>query len=211
MWHRRPLILAPLLLLPAVVSRAATAVAAPASAGDEPNAIAEQALRSGSAPVVVLRHAIAPGTFDPAHFDLNDCRTQRNLDARGQAQARRIGHWFRERGLQPARVRSSPWCRCLDTARLAFGHAEIWPALGSPHGRPAAERLQALTELQQALRQLSAALPDGAKPPPAFEVWMTHQFVISALLNRATQSGEGVVLGTTADGLPKLIAPFQPA
>jgi hypothetical protein len=37
--------------------------------------------------VVVLRHSFAPGGFDPPDARLDDCSTQRNLDARGRAQA----------------------------------------------------------------------------------------------------------------------------
>jgi phosphohistidine phosphatase SixA len=91
-------------------STAAGAAAAPAT-GDDVAAL----LRTGGA-VVAFRHALAPGTFDPPEFRLGDCGTQRNLSDEGRAQARRIGAWFRDRSLAPARVRSSPWCRCLDTA-----------------------------------------------------------------------------------------------
>ena len=87
-------------------------------------------LREGGV-VIAFRHARAPGTFDPPGFRLGDCRTQRNLDDEGRAQARRIGAWFDARGLKPARLRSSPWCRCLETATLAFGRPEAWPALAS--------------------------------------------------------------------------------
>lgn len=86
-------------------------------------------LRQGGV-VVAFRHALAPGTFDPPGFLVEDCRTQRNLNDEGREQARAIGRWFQAQGLRPARVRSSPWCRCLDTARLAFGQADVWPALG---------------------------------------------------------------------------------
>src|SRR5262245_58346084 len=71
---------------------------------------------AGGGAVVAFRHALAPGTFDPPGFVLADCRTQRNLDDEGRAQAQRIGAWFEARRLRPAAVRSSPWCRCLDTA-----------------------------------------------------------------------------------------------
>ena len=96
---------------------------------------AEALLRKGGV-VVVFRHALAPGTFDPPGMRLGDCSTQRNLSDAGRAQARRIGEWFKERQLQPAAVRSSPWCRCMDSATLAFGTPEVWAALGSPHGAP---------------------------------------------------------------------------
>ncbi len=140
-------------------------------------------LRRGSA-VVLFRHALAPGTFDPPGMQLSDCRTQRNLSDEGRAQARRLGDWFRRHGLQPAAVKTSPWCRCRDTAELAFGHAEIWPVLGSPSGQPEAERAAQLVALRAALAQ---------PRPRRFDVWVTHQFVISALAPTATDSAEGVV------------------
>lgn len=140
-------------------------------------------LRQGGA-VVLFRHALAPGTFDPPGLVLSDCSTQRNLSDEGRAQARRLGDWFRARGLKPAAVKTSPWCRCIDTAQLAFGSAEVWPALGSPSGRPEAERSAQVAALRAELAQVR---------PGRFEVWVTHQFVISALAPTATDSAEGVI------------------
>jgi broad specificity phosphatase PhoE len=79
--------------------------------------------------VVVVRHSYAQGSFDPPDARLEDCSTQRNLDADGRAQARRPGEAFRQHGIVVGRVLSSPRCRCLDTARLAFGRAETWDVL----------------------------------------------------------------------------------
>src|SRR5919197_1369137 len=70
--------------------------------------------------VVVLRHSYAPGSFDPPDARLEDCSTQRNLDESGRAQAARIGEAFRKNAIAVGKVLSSPRCRCLDTARLAF-------------------------------------------------------------------------------------------
>src|SRR5499425_2488520 len=81
------------------------------------------ALRTPGA-VVVLRHSYAPGGFDPPDSKLDDCSTQRNLDETGRAQARRVGEAFRLHGIAVGRVLSSPRCRCIDTARLAFGTVE---------------------------------------------------------------------------------------
>src|SRR5438445_12988232 len=80
--------------------------------------------------VVIVRHSYAPGGFDPPDSKLDDCTTQRNLDDNGRAQARKIGEAFRAHGIAVGAVRSSPRCRCLDTARLAFGKAEPWGVLG---------------------------------------------------------------------------------
>ena len=156
------------------------------------------ALRAGGV-VVAFRHALAPGTFDPPQFRLGDCSTQRNLNEEGRAQARRIGAWFRGHGLQPAAVRSSPWCRCIDTATLAFGGAEAWPALGSPRGSDAATNAARIASLRERLAVAGRAAG-------RFEVWVTHMFVQSDLVGGGAGSGEGLVLRADASGAPQVLA-----
>ena len=103
--------------------------AAPAAA----NEAAWTALRTGNA-TALMRHADAPGGFgDPQGFKLEDCATQRNLSAGGRAEAVRVGAAFREHGVKPARIESSPWCRCIDTAKLMdVGPVEINNTFGNP-------------------------------------------------------------------------------
>lgn len=159
---------------------------------------AEAALRAGGV-VVAIRHALAPGTFDPPGFRIGDCSTQRNLNDEGRAQARRIGEWFRARSLQPARVRTSPWCRCVDTAQLAFDRPEKWAALGSPRGHDE-------TTNEAYLRELRRALTAASAQRGRFEVWVTHMFVLSSLTGSGTSSGEGLVLKAGANGAPEILA-----
>ena len=87
--------------------------------------------------VVFIRHAVTtPGVGDPPGFKLEDCATQRNLTDEGRGHARRIGQAFRERKIPVERVLSSPWCRCIETAQLAFGkHDGISRALDNLFGR----------------------------------------------------------------------------
>lgn len=161
----------------------------------------ETALRQAVARggVLMLRHALAPGTFDPPGFRLGDCATQRNLSDEGRAQARRVGGWFATRGWRPVRVRSSPWCRCLETARLAFGdRVESWDALGSPHDRPEVERARALAQLREGVAE---AMARGA----GLEVWVTHMFVFGALLGEGADVGEGVLMDRDAAGAPRVV------
>lgn len=174
---------------------AAAALPWPARAADDDAAAAR--LAAGGV-VIAFRHALAPGTFDPPGFRLGDCSTQRNLDDQGRAQARRIGAWFSARGLAPAAVRSSPWCRCLDTARLAFGRADHWPALGSPRAGSEASNAAALEQLRRALATATARRG-------RFEAWVTHQFVLSALVGSASASGEGLLLDAASDGTPRVL------
>jgi phosphohistidine phosphatase SixA len=159
---------------------------------------AQTLLREGGV-VVALRHALAPGTFDPPGFKLGDCSTQRNLSDEGCAQARRIGEGFKARSLQPARVRASPWCRCVDTATLAFGTAQAWAALGSPRGTTETTNAASLRELRQAVA--AASMQRGR-----FEVWVTHMFVLADLAGTSTASGEGLVLKVDAAGALQVVA-----
>ena len=137
-------------------------------------------LRKGEC-VALMRHAETdPGVGDPPEFKLDDCRTQRNLSAAGQRDARRIGAWFRQNKLKPRTVLSSAWCRCKDTADLAFGQHTVWPALNSVFN----DRVQ-LPHQSEALRKALLAMP--AKQ---FEVWVTHQVNITALTGQGIGMGE---------------------
>jgi phosphohistidine phosphatase SixA len=94
-------------------------------------------LLEGGGQVVLIRHGLTtPGAGDPDGFRLEDCATQRNLNEEGRQQSRRLGEVFRARRIPVERVLSSPWCRCVETARLAFGGSEPWAALGNLFGRP---------------------------------------------------------------------------
>jgi phosphohistidine phosphatase SixA len=135
--------------------------------------------------VVMLRHAVTePGIGDPPGWRLADCSSQRNLSAEGRSQAQRLGEVLAAQGLRPTRVRSSRWCRCLDTARLAFGRVEPWPALDSFFDDRSGEPAQTAS-LRAALLALA---------PGEVQAWVTHQVNISALTGEGTAMGEALVL-----------------
>ena len=70
--------------------------------------------------IIFIRHAYAPGGGDPNNFNLSDCSTQRNLSEEGREQAKLIGKFFRENHIKVDKVLSSEWCRCKETAKIAF-------------------------------------------------------------------------------------------
>ena len=87
-------------------------------AGAADAADAWKALRAGGH-VALMRHADAPGGVgDPPGFRVEDCATQRNLSAKGRADAEKIGLRLKGEGIAFEKILSSPWCRCIDTARL---------------------------------------------------------------------------------------------
>ncbi len=142
--------------------------------------------------VLMLRHAYAPGSGDPAGFVLGDCATQRNLNEQGRSQARVIGAWLRARGVAPARVYSSQWCRCLETAKLiGLGPVTELPALNSFFQRPK-DREPNLT----ALRAFMAEQPADGE----LIVLVTHFVTISGMTGEGVSSGEGVVLKLDGKG-----------
>jgi phosphohistidine phosphatase SixA len=88
--------------------------------------------------VLLMRHALAPGVGDPVNYSLEECKTQRNLNAEGRDQAIYIGEWLKKQGVTTAAVYSSIWCRCKDTATLLnFNGYQVAPALASFFDTPA--------------------------------------------------------------------------
>jgi phosphohistidine phosphatase SixA len=111
----------------------------------------------GGGYVIFFRHAATEKTKDQDAHDLADCAAQRNLSSDGQAQARAIGDTFRATNVPVGDVRSSEYCRCLDTARLAFGRVEPEPALTSYYRLPESARAQAV----EGVKALLAHAPEA--------------------------------------------------
>lgn len=155
------------------------------AAGQESDEAVWSALQAGRQ-VVLIRHAITdPGVGDPPGFVAGKCDTQRNLSARGRDDARRIGEAFRARNIPVAEVLSSRWCRCLDTARLAFGRVTPAPMLDSIFSASeAAER--------EKVRQVFAAME--RRPATGNLVLVTHNRNIQSLTGLAVAAGEMVVV-----------------
>jgi phosphohistidine phosphatase SixA len=141
-----------------------------------------QALQGGGF-VVYLRHAATDRSKeDDVVLDLDDCSTQRNLSAEGREQARQVGSAFRELELPVADVRSSEYCRTRETAQLAFGRADLDPALtGFPEpGDPTFDaRVRRTRELL-------------AEPPPEGEntVLVAHVKNLEESVGRTVEEGE---------------------
>ena len=147
--------------------------------------------------ILMIRHALAPGTGDPANFRIGDCSTQRNLDDRGREQAGAIGKFLRSKGITSARVYSSQWCRCLETAELInMGTVTELPALNSFY-----ELTRDREPNLKALRKFIAEQPfDGV-----LVILVTHLVTISAIANEGVSSGEGVLLKLSRDAPYKIV------
>ena len=135
--------------------------------------------------IIFIRHAIAPGNGDPLNFDILDCSTQRNLSKDGELQALKIGKFFKKNNIKISRVLSSEWCRCKDTAKLAFGSYDTKNFLNSFYDdRFSKNKDKQILDFQKFIRNWNK---NGNL------VFVTHYVVISEILNIATSSGEIVI------------------
>jgi phosphohistidine phosphatase SixA len=163
--------------------------AADVASADEAEAWA--ALRTGRH-VALMRHTDAPGgAGDPAGFRLDDCATQRNLSARGRADALRIGARLRSEGIAVERLLSSPWCRCMDTATLLeAGPVETSSTFGN---------VVVLSDQREALTAGARAVIDKWTGSGILLV-VTHGANIAALTGISPASGEIVVVRSGSGG-----------
>jgi len=133
--------------------------------------------------VALVRHGNAPPGHggDPPGFKIDDCATQRNLDEKGRAQAKALGEAFRQRGVRTDKILSSPWCRCLETARLMV--------LGPVDGTWAVAASDKSPERLAALRQMLANWRG-----PGTLVVVTHALTVQALVGIMPGQAETVVV-----------------
>jgi phosphohistidine phosphatase SixA len=167
-------------------------LAAPAPADE---AAVWAALREGGN-VALMRHTEAPGPGgDPPGFRLDDCKTQRNLSAQGRADARAAGARLKARGVTFAKVLSSPWCRCVDTATLM--------SVGAVQIEPAFSNIVVLNDRVGELTAAGRAVINAWKGPGTLLV-VTHGANISALTGGpGPASGEMVVVSAQSGGPPR--------
>ena len=135
--------------------------------------------------LIFIRHAYAPGNGDPNNFNLNDCSSQRNLSDKGKIQAKNIGKFFRKNKIMVDKVLSSEWCRCKETADLAFEIFETENFLNSFYSSKFEKnKKQQILDLKKYVKKYK-----GKKNL----VLVTHFVVISEALNYAPSSGEIVI------------------
>ena len=135
--------------------------------------------------LIFIRHAYAPGGGDPNNFNINDCSTQRNLSDSGRVQSEKIGKFFKENKIPISSVLSSEWCRCKETAQIAFENFETKNFLNSFFS----EKFSKNRKSQ--MINLKKYVDNWDKEKNL--VLVTHYVVISEALDYAPSSGEIVI------------------
>ena len=147
--------------------------------------------------LIFIRHAYAPGGGDPENFNIYDCSTQRNLSESGRIQSKKIGNFFKENKIKIKNVYSSEWCRCKETASLAFKSFKTKSFLNSFFSSKFAHKKKSQ------IKDFQKFLNIWDKKNNL--IFITHYVVISEILDYPPSSGEIVV----ADKNLKIIDTLQ--
>ena len=146
--------------------------------------------------VLLMRHADAPGYGDPKNYQISQCSTQRNLGDLGRKQAKTIGDWLSKQGIQQAKVYSSPWCRCVDTATLLNkGAVKKELALGS--------FFDDMSQAKKQTEELTKFIAVERKQSPNIPIIMvTHHVNIQSYVGEVVNSGDMVLVKVDSTGKP---------
>jgi phosphohistidine phosphatase SixA len=137
---------------------------------------------------------LGPRFWRPLCYNLQDCKTQRNLDSKGREQAQRIGQWLKTQGVNQALVFSSAWCRCKETAeKLDFGQPVYEASLNSffddmRQGPQSNARLQKFIANQLKTKQAQAL------------ILVTHHVNIAEFMGQNIGSGDMALVKVDANG-----------
>ena len=144
-------------------------------------------LKNTDANVIFLRHTLAPGYGDPTNFNIDDCKTQRNLNDLGRKQAKNLGIFFKLNNINFTEILTSEWCRCIQTAEnLNSGKWKTFSGLNS-FFESYSDKNKVLKKLRSKLKKINEK---------DLILMITHQVVISEITGIYTQSG-GIVFYNT--------------
>lgn len=144
--------------------------------------------------VLLMRHALAPGVGDPAGYKLDDCKTQRNLDSQGRAQAQKTGQWLKAQGVQDALVFTSAWCRCKETADKLGLSAPVQETSLNSFFDDMRQGPQSNVRLQKFIAAQLKSKGDKAL------ILVTHHVNIAELMGENVGSGDMVLVKVNSQG-----------
>ena len=109
--------------------------------------------------VLYVRHGVTD--YEQSDSDLSDlknCQTQRNLSTQGKTESAELGKAIQQAGIKLSTVKSSPYCRCVDTAQTAFAQVDIAPLLRATFNENEQSTKQLLAYLGEKLTEVP---PEG--------------------------------------------------
>jgi len=139
-----------------------------------PKALVKELQRGGL--VLYIRHAATDHSQkDKDLSDLTKCELQRNLSQQGKNESKVMGEAIKALDIKIADVYTSPYCRCVDTAQIAFGRYEIINDLSAAFSVNQKDSKQLKSSLKQLL---------STKPKQGFNtVLLSHTANLKELTN----------------------------
>ena len=147
--------------------------------------------------LIFIRHSMAPGYGDPKNFDILDCSTQRNLSNIGIKQSKEIGQFFLQNNIKIDKVISSEWCRCKETALIAFKKFTTKSFLNSFYDK------KFIKNKDKQIKELNEYIKNSKNEGNI--VFVTHYVVISELLNIFPNSGEAIITDKNLNIIDRII------
>ena len=156
-----------------------------------------KAMQDGKA-IIFLRHAKAPKVEGNRDFNVKfeDCSTQRNLNEAGRLQSKKIGNFFKKNKIDFYKVLSSPFCRCVETAKVANLNYEISNLAITMKS----------TELEKRISEIKKYIEKYTKGGNI--IFITHFNVANPITKRKLLSGEMVVMTPNLEFIGKILIPY---
>ena len=153
--------------------------------------------------VIFFRHAATDHTqkdTDLSHP--TNCEAQRHLSDKGRQQAKEIGEGFAMLGIPVGDVITSQFCRCSNTAKIAFGKAETTIEITSIQGVTPEERLRRIANLRAMLN-----IPPKSN---SNTVIVAHQWMFKEAAGHALEEGEAAIFKPQSEGMAFMVKRIKP-
>jgi len=144
--------------------------------------------------VIFFRHGSTDfSQKDTDRKNLANCDTQRRLNDKGRLQAKQIGEGFKLKDIPVGDIITSQYCRCVNTAKIAFGRAESSADITSIQGVSTEERMRRVSALR--------AMLNTPPKPGTNTVLVAHKWMFKDASGQALSEGEAAIFKPVSEGV----------
>lgn len=153
--------------------------------------------------VIFFRHAATDHSQkDIDKKNLENCDTQRRLDDKGRQQSKDIGEGFKALGIPVGDVITSHYCRCINTAQIAFGKATPTKDITSIQDVTPEVKQQRIANL----RKMLATPPK----PGTNTVLVAHKWMFKDASGHLLEEGEAAIFKPQAHDTAHFVRRLKP-
>ena len=153
--------------------------------------------------VIFFRHAATDHSqIDVDKKNLENCETQRRLDDMGREQSKTIGEGFKALDIPVGDVITSHYCRCINTAKIAFGKATPTMDITSIQGVTPEVKQQRISNL----RKMLATPPK----PGTNTILVAHKWMFKDASGHLLEEGEAAIFLPQAHNTTHFVRRVKP-